>query len=78
MFFELIVPFIVALFMALLICCELCVESVSTFERSSKGMSPGGWNPDWYLKKKYSIRLTESNSVEALTVLSLLKNLLFL
>lgn len=49
-FFAPSVPFIVALLMALVIC-ELCVESVSTFERSSNGISPGGWKPDWYLKQ---------------------------
>ncbi len=32
------------------LCCELWDDSESIFERSSKGISLGGLNPDWYLK----------------------------
>lgn len=54
--FALSVPFIVAFCMALLTC-VLWMDSLSAFERSSKGMSPGGWNPDWYLKCREMFRI---------------------
>lgn len=36
----------------LLLHCESWALSTSCFDKSSKGISVGGVNPDWYLKQK--------------------------